>query len=190
MQHFWRREEAVSPVIGVMLMITVTIIIAATLSAYVGGSTGDLKKSPQATIVVRSGGGGDDFNILFEHQGGDILRTEDLEIIIWMKGMDGKTIKHIQDGKSDLVTIDGNEVRVPYIYESQTGISLDASFGSAVWKTGSVAGTGNREATARFLGVSESDLEDLIETNSVAEIDIVYRPGGNVLFRTDLVLGE
>ena len=190
MQRFRMREEGVSPVIGVMLLISVTIIIAATLSAYVGGSTGELKKSPQATLVVRSGGTGDEFNIIFEHQGGDILSTEDLEIITWVKGTDGKIVKHLQNGESDRVTIYGNEVRVPYIYDSQSGITPDASFGSAVWKTGSVAGTGNREATAQFLGVSNADLDDLVEKNTVAEIDIVYRPAGNVLFRTDLVLEE
>lgn len=186
---FRSRESGVSPVIGVMLMITVTIIIAATLSAYVGGSTGELKRNPQATLTVRCGGQGDDFNVFFEHQAGDTLRTEDLQIVSWLKDKDGAVVKHVQDTDSPLETVDGESVRVPFVYESQTSTS-DPSFGSAVWRAGTVAGTGDRKATAAFFGVSEEDLDGLIANNSMAEIDIVYRPGGNVLFRSDLVLEE
>lgn len=189
-QGFRNNDTAVSPVIGVMLMITVTIIIAATLSAYVGGSTGEMKKSPQATLVVRSGGEGDDFNILFEHQGGDSLRTEDLEIVSWVKGEDKTVTKHVQNAGSAFATIDSQTVRVPYVYNSQTGITPAVSFGPAVWRAGTVAGTGNRQATAAFLGMSEADLDDLIASNTMAEIDIVYRPGGNVLSKADIVLEE
>ncbi|MCK9630438.1 MAG: type IV pilin N-terminal domain-containing protein [Methanoregula sp.] len=184
------REEAVSPVIGVMLMLSATIIIAATLSAYVGGSTGELKTSPQVNLMVKSGGEGDDFNILFEHHGGDALRTQDLEIHTWVKDSQGAVIKHVQDAQSTPSTINGQEVRVPYIYESQSGINADNSFGSGIWKTGAVAGTGTREATAQFLGVSTTELDELIAKNAVAEIDIVYRPAGNVLYKADIVLEE
>ena len=45
-----RNGEAVSPVIGVMLMLVVTIIIAAVVSAFAGGSLGSQTKTPQATI--------------------------------------------------------------------------------------------------------------------------------------------
>ncbi len=42
--------EAVSPVVGVMLMLVFTIIIAAIVSAFAGGAVSGQQKTPQATI--------------------------------------------------------------------------------------------------------------------------------------------
>ena len=47
------RESAVSPVVGVMLMLVVTIIIAATVSAFAGGLVGTTDKAPQAAFDVK-----------------------------------------------------------------------------------------------------------------------------------------
>ncbi len=47
------RESAVSPVVGVMLMLVVTIIIAATVSAFAGGLVGTSDKAPQASFDVK-----------------------------------------------------------------------------------------------------------------------------------------
>jgi len=43
-------EHAVSPVIGVMLMLVVTIIIAALVSAFSGGAVSGTQKAPSAVI--------------------------------------------------------------------------------------------------------------------------------------------
>ena len=43
-------DEAVSPVVGVMLMLVVTIIIAAVVSGFAGGVMTSQDKTPQATI--------------------------------------------------------------------------------------------------------------------------------------------
>jgi FlaG/FlaF family flagellin (archaellin) len=45
-----RTEHAVSPVVGVMLMLVVTIIIAAVVSAFAGGITSETEKAPTAQI--------------------------------------------------------------------------------------------------------------------------------------------
>ena len=45
-------EEAVSPVVGVMLMLVVTIIIAAIVSGFSGGVVGSEKSAPQSAFVV------------------------------------------------------------------------------------------------------------------------------------------
>lgn len=44
-----KKEAAVSPVIGVMLMLVVTIIIAAVVSAFAGGITSGEQEAPQIT---------------------------------------------------------------------------------------------------------------------------------------------
>jgi len=45
-----RNEEAISPVVGIMLMLVVTVVIAAVVTAYAGGLTGSTKQAPKAII--------------------------------------------------------------------------------------------------------------------------------------------
>jgi FlaG/FlaF family flagellin (archaellin) len=92
------RESAVSPVVGVMLMLVVTIIIAAVVSAFAGGLSSDQSKTPQVTLkasaVIESIQDTDmtdwgptypsDFEakngLLFEHKGGDSFALSDISI--------------------------------------------------------------------------------------------------------------
>ena len=46
------KEDAVSPVIGVMLMLVVTLVIAAVISTFAGSTTGDIEKPPIAVFDV------------------------------------------------------------------------------------------------------------------------------------------
>jgi len=46
-------DEAVSPVVGVMLMLVVTIIIAAVVSAFAGGLASSQQKAPQLTAETK-----------------------------------------------------------------------------------------------------------------------------------------
>ncbi len=48
-----RREDAVSPVVGVMLMLVVTIIIAAVVSGFAGGLASGTDKAPQAAFEAK-----------------------------------------------------------------------------------------------------------------------------------------
>ncbi|MDO9324437.1 MAG: type IV pilin [Methanoregula sp.] len=74
-----QKDNAISPVVGVMLMLVVVIIIAAIVSAFAGAvvQTGD--KTPQATIQgkYRQAGG-----LELIHAGGDELVTKDIQIVI------------------------------------------------------------------------------------------------------------
>lgn len=94
------KESAVSPVIGILLMLVVTIIIAAVVSAFAGGMIKDEKKPPQVSFGVTtnintiegksnypndgytfpSGYTEDDNYVEFEHKGGDTLKLSDLKI--------------------------------------------------------------------------------------------------------------
>ena len=72
-------ENAVSPVVGVMLMLIVTIIIAAIVSAFAGGSVSGVNKVPQATITGK-------FSISngleIIHSGGDGIAMSDVVFIV------------------------------------------------------------------------------------------------------------
>jgi len=48
-----KNDDAVSPVIGVMLMLVVTIIVAAVISGFAGGLVGNTQKSPTIQMDVK-----------------------------------------------------------------------------------------------------------------------------------------
>lgn len=48
------KDAAVSPVVGVMLMLVVTIIIAAVVSAFAGGMASEQHNTPQVSLNVKS----------------------------------------------------------------------------------------------------------------------------------------
>jgi hypothetical protein len=106
-------SEAVSPVVGVMLMLVVTIIIAAVVSAFAGGLASDQSKAPQATLGVTGvieGIGDDDLTnydpdyptgfeanngLLFEHMGGDAFGLND--IYVQVQSQDTKVMIGLND---------------------------------------------------------------------------------------------
>jgi len=72
-------DAGVSPVVGVMLMLVVTIVIAAIVSAFAGGLGSAQSKAPQATI---SGTYSQSHGLMFSHDGGDGLTTGNLLVQI------------------------------------------------------------------------------------------------------------
>ncbi|WP_342771530.1 type IV pilin N-terminal domain-containing protein [Methanoculleus sp. UBA331] len=68
----FRDDRAVSPVIGVMLMIVVTVIIAAIVSSFAGGMGSDERKVPSAAFDVTPNLK-DNGTIEFHHRGGSVI---------------------------------------------------------------------------------------------------------------------
>jgi flagellin-like protein len=56
MQKLQRREEAVSPVIGVILMVAITVILAAVIAAFVFGMAGGISKTKTVAATARQNG--------------------------------------------------------------------------------------------------------------------------------------
>lgn len=73
-----KKEDAVSPVIGVMLMIVVTVIVAAVVSGFAGGFADDDRKAPTAVISCKALEGG----LLFTHESGDYLELIDCNVVL------------------------------------------------------------------------------------------------------------
>jgi len=78
------KESAVSPVVGVMLMLVVTIIIAAVVSAFAGSTAQTTKQAPQAVIqgTLYVNGSSPNNLIVLTHKGGDELATAKVQILI------------------------------------------------------------------------------------------------------------
>lgn len=74
MKHLRTNEEAVSPVIGVILMVAITVVLAAVVYVLVSDLGGD----PQATPFVQMQGNGDgDYTVLRADKG---LEWEDMVV--------------------------------------------------------------------------------------------------------------
>ena len=72
-------DRAVSPVIGVILMVAITVILAAVIGTFVlglGDSLGDNQPSAQLSVTAS----GDE--LVFDHNGGDRIETETLRILV------------------------------------------------------------------------------------------------------------
>jgi len=81
---FEKNEEAVSPVIGVILMVAITVILAAVIAAFVFNLGGSQQKAPTASIVAANAPdtspGYVDMKI--QHKGGDLLKTGEWKVSI------------------------------------------------------------------------------------------------------------
>ena len=78
LKQFFRDDDAVSPVIGVILMVAITVILAAVIASFVlglGDSAGDA--APQVSVSCDLGGS----STSMTHDGGNELTGENIEIV-------------------------------------------------------------------------------------------------------------
>lgn len=87
-----RNEDAVSPVIGVMLMLVVTVVIAAVVVMFSTGLAGSTETTPTALFEVSYTGtwnseyGSELANVGLRHKGGDVIPLKDLQITLESEG--------------------------------------------------------------------------------------------------------
>lgn len=72
-----KQNDAVSEVVGVMLMLSITIVLATVLAASVGGLAGVTEKPITATISAVAVL---DANVTFEHVAGDSFSLQDISL--------------------------------------------------------------------------------------------------------------
>ena len=202
------KESAVSPVVGVMLMLVVTIIIAAVVSGFAGGLAGSTKAAPSASIAVRidtavdNTMGGTDTKMTFEHLSGDPINTKDLKIITYYTNRTGYVYKHEQTASSEATDLYGygSLTRVPFINDMRSGYSGNnpaKDFGNFTWKTGDVLSTGNVAGTASLLGIGFTrgtypDPDTFNETDfkpgCVVDVKILHIPSGKYIYDKEVVV--
>lgn len=102
-QRYKKSEDAVSPVIGVMLMLVVTVVIAAVITGFATGFAGDTDKTPMALFEAEEYVGKVDSNfgqVFYElsgsvnnfgfiHKGGDEIPFENIRITLEQIGGGG-----------------------------------------------------------------------------------------------------
>ena len=102
-------DRAVSPVIGVILMVAITVILAAVIGTFVLGLGDSISEStPQASVGINDdpsnydGSGGAVFRI--NHNGGDDLAGQDLRVVI-RNSTDNSVVTEWDDGWSNSATL-------------------------------------------------------------------------------------
>jgi len=78
LKNIFTDEDAVSPVIGVILMVAITVILAAVIGAFVLGIGSSQSSPPKATLAFNYNSTGDGVTVM--HDGGDTITTERLSI--------------------------------------------------------------------------------------------------------------
>ena len=73
------QRDAVSPVVGVMLMLAVTVMIAAVASSFAGGFADSTEKVPQSSFRVRVNLA--ENQTIFDHTGGDPVSLFNTRVI-------------------------------------------------------------------------------------------------------------
>ncbi|MDO8872032.1 MAG: type IV pilin N-terminal domain-containing protein [Methanoregula sp.] len=111
------RQDAVSPVVGVMLMLAVTVMIAAVVSTFAGGFSDTSEKVPQTSFKVR-------VNLLenrtyFDHAGGDPLSLNTIQVV-FLSGENKTTLTKADMGK--------NCINFTQVGSSQTTIKAGDTF--------------------------------------------------------------
>ncbi|CAG0976450.1 MAG: type IV pilin N-terminal domain-containing protein [Candidatus Methanoperedens sp.] len=85
-----KNEEAVSPVIGVILMVVITVIIAAVLAVFAFG-VGSPTQTPQASLKITAVNATNG-TVWVQHFGGDSLRMKDVKLTLETINGDGSIL--------------------------------------------------------------------------------------------------
>ncbi len=113
-------ERAVSPVIGVILMVAITVILAAVIGSFVLGIGGDIEETPQVTLDVEASenASGSGINVTLSHDGGDPLTGGNLRVVA-----DNSTNDFIENSSINRRVAVGD--RVPFSGGSSVPVEVD-----------------------------------------------------------------
>lgn len=196
------KDSAVSPVVGVLLMLVVTIIIAAVVSGFAGGLAGTTSAPPQASISVKvldrdDGLGNVNKTFEFKLLSGDPIPTKDLAILTYYTNLTGYIYKHEQTASSELIdhykgtSYEGmaGTTRVPWLSNLAKGwaSAKQAHFGNFTWAVGDVLSTGNIAGTTALLNVTDWSVYDLT-TGSVVDIKIKHIPSNKFIYDKEVTV--
>ena len=203
-------ESGVSPVIGVMLMIIVTIIIAAVVSAFAGGMGTSAQPAPNAAFDIQiyqnmksiTTGGTGYPAITLVLRNGETMATGDLKIIS-SHYVNGQRVTFVYDPGSNLTQRSwdsegayGNHGGL--VTFTTLGKSLSFGYPDTYWHQGdqftgppcAVLGLGVNSGGA----TSNPAMSNLIcmssgyypRTGDMYHIEIVYKPTNSVLYSQDV----
>jgi FlaG/FlaF family flagellin (archaellin) len=198
-------DVAVSPVIGVMLMLVVTIIIAAVVSTFAGSLTGGSDQvTPSAAIDVKIDTGADDGMggtqpvITFELLSGDPVPTKDLKIITSYSNKThiGYMTNHTVSSPKSLLYIGSyygdSYARLPYLNDASkvgsAGSSINADFGNFTWSSGGIMCAQGTQQVSNFMGFANNTgyMDPDFGPGSTVDIDILHIPSNRMIYSKEV----
>lgn len=99
-------DDAVSEVVGVMIMLVITILLVSIVGASASGLISD-NKMPASAELVFAGYSGND--LIFEHRAGDPIALSNLKLVL---GIRDNLTRSIQLNASSFTSTGGNSVQV------------------------------------------------------------------------------
>ncbi len=168
------KEPAVSPVIGIMLMLIVTVILAAIISGYVGGMSETKSKPPQLVLQTEACRSPDLNMTMMVLSAGDGIPTKDLKIITSWGTNQGNTTYGATG-----------------IYPTGLGPGIKGSDGSNHFGNYSLLGgsrmiINNTESRTAFLGEGYDDLGN----GDPIRIRFIYIPSQSTIYDQQVIVGE
>jgi flagellin-like protein len=128
LKQLFTDDEAVSPVIGVILMVAITVILAAVIGAFVLDIGSGQEKVPQASwdFSQSADAGTTGAELTVEHAGGDSIAASNLEFDTSELAEDGTfpSSGDISAGHTETVLIEGSDdpgKTVRIIWNSDSG---------------------------------------------------------------------
>ncbi|WP_153952747.1 type IV pilin [Halosegnis longus] len=114
-------DTAVSPVIGVILMVAITVILAAVIGTFVLGLGDNVQSTPTAQFSFDYDTGASPATVTITHDGGETIPADQLEIVTsssgnggdWNSAGTGTTVTDVSSGTSRTIEYaTGEEIRV------------------------------------------------------------------------------
>ena len=178
-----RNENAVSPVVGVMLMLVVTIIIAAVVSGFGMGMLSETKSAPvvqigYAGVMAGNLGEAGKMGLVFENLGGDTIRLDEISLNLRESG-----ISNVTDSSGVVIgTTKGHEAVVSYRdLPSETIIAEGANATTAVLSS-TYSSYRFAKSPARSAGVGKiDDSERVVKSAS----NLIIEPGQKFIVLAD-----
>ena len=155
------RDDAVSPVIGVMLMLSITIILAAVLMAFAGGMADTKPATPSVDLsaaFVKNGS--DEIVLCVSHNGGDALNPDDIKVTAYVRNAAASG--------------------TPLIIKDLIG-------DDTAWNAGETLVI-DKDKTAELLGLAAEAVNTAAEKSAPVEIGIYHIPSSNVIYHADILL--
>ena len=78
-----KQDRAVSPVIGVILMVAITVILAAVIGVFVMGMGAQLGDGSAPTVTLSLDDGENDGEFEIRHQSGEVLALSEEVSVVW-----------------------------------------------------------------------------------------------------------
>ena len=156
------KDDAVSPVIGVMLMLSITIILAAVLMAFAGGMADTKPATPSVDLSAAFVKNGSDIVLCVSHNGGDALNPDDIKVTAYVRNAAASG--------------------TPLIIKDFIG-------DDTAWNAGETLVIDKDKTAELLLGQADAEAVSAAAANSTpVEIGIYHIPSSNVIYHADILL--